>query len=51
MRYNAHDLAENANAITRADQLIDRLMKLSIPEVDKDLYSVKMNISVQEYAQ
>lgn len=46
VRYNAPDLAENANAIKRADQLINRLMKLSIPEVDKDLYSVKMNISV-----
>jgi hypothetical protein len=30
--------------------LIENIVKLSIPEVDKDLYNVKMNISVQEFA-
>lgn len=33
-----------------ADQLIENIVKLSIPEIDKDLYNVKMNISVQEFA-
>lgn len=50
MRYDAPNGPEHAETIKRADQLINRLMKLSIPEVDKDLYSVKMNISVTEYA-
>jgi hypothetical protein len=34
----------------KADQLINRLLQLSIPEIDKDLYSHKMTISVAEYA-
>ena len=50
VRYNTPDTAENADLIHNADQLVNTLLKLSIPEVDKDLYSPKMNISVNDYA-
>lgn len=42
-------LVENETG-RKADELINRLLQLSIPEVDKDLYSHKLTISVQEYA-
>ena len=50
IRYNTPDNENYAEFLKNADFLINKLLKLSIPEVDKDQYAVKMNISVHEYA-
>jgi hypothetical protein len=39
-----------AKDVKLADQLINTILQLGIPEVDRDLYSAKMNISAQDYA-
>ena len=50
IRYNTPDNSANAEHLKNTDALINKLLKLSIPEVDKDQYAVKMNISVHDYA-
>jgi len=37
-------------SIDAADNLINKVMKLALPEVDMDQYSARMQISANDYA-
>jgi len=52
MRYSIEiNNEENSSFVEEADELIDFIVGITLPEVDADQYSTKQNISVKEYAE